>query len=80
MWAESSLLWFPRHVCPSEGLALPPIGFGCRELFDWVSSDQGIVGTAVYCSLIVPMFLFPEALYSFLIGQGCGQAVISKDI
>jgi len=31
MWAESSLFWLPRHVCPSEGFALPPTGFGCRE-------------------------------------------------
>ena len=31
--AESSLFWFPRLVCLSEGLALPPTGFGCRELF-----------------------------------------------
>jgi len=30
---ESSLFWFPRLVCLSEGLALPPTGFGCRELF-----------------------------------------------
>jgi len=33
MCAECSLFWFPRHVCLSEGLALPPTGFGCRELF-----------------------------------------------
>ena len=31
--AGSSLFWFPRLVCLSEGLALPPTGFGCRELF-----------------------------------------------
>jgi len=30
---ESSLFWFPRLVCLSEGLALPPMGFGSRELF-----------------------------------------------
>jgi len=30
---ESSLFWFPRLVCLSEGLGLPPTGFGCRELF-----------------------------------------------
>jgi len=37
MRAESSLL--------SEGLALPPTGFGCRELFVWVHSDPGKVWT-----------------------------------
>ena len=31
--AGSSHFWFPRLVCLSEGLALPPTGFGCRELF-----------------------------------------------
>ena len=33
MCTECSLFWFPRRVCLSEGLALPPTGFGCRELF-----------------------------------------------
>ena len=33
MCAECSLFWFPRRVCLSEVLALPPTGFGCRELF-----------------------------------------------
>jgi len=33
MCADCSLFWFPRPVCLSEGLALPPTGFGCRELF-----------------------------------------------
>lgn len=41
MWTESSLLWLPRSVCPSEGLALPPTGFVCRELFDQFPSDPG---------------------------------------
>jgi len=33
MCAECSLFWFPRRVCLSEGLAVPPTGFGCSELF-----------------------------------------------
>ena len=33
MCAECNLFWFPRLVCLSEGSALPPTGFGCRELF-----------------------------------------------
>jgi len=70
MWADSSLFWLPRHVCPSEGLALPPSGFGCREflirsLQIWVVS--GLQGT---CPLGDPIFQFPEALYSFLLGRG----------
>ena len=68
MWAESSLVWFPKCVCPSEGLAFPPREFGCGELFD--PSDLGGVWTS---ALSAPIFLFPEVLYSFLLGQGCGQ-------
>jgi len=59
-----------RSVCPSEGLALPLTGFGCRELFDPVPSDPEGVRTS---ALSAPFFLFPEALYIFLLGQGCGQ-------
>ena len=33
MCTECSLFWFPRRVRLSEGSALPPSGFGCRELF-----------------------------------------------
>jgi len=54
MWAESSLLCLPRCVCPSERLALPPTGFGCRELFDQVRSDPGTVWTAGFLQFDCP--------------------------
>ena len=72
--AGSSLFWFPRPVCLSEGLALPPTGFGCRELFIrsvsfrfWRCLWQGS------CRSWALPHGSPEALYSFLLGQGCGQ-------
>lgn len=68
MYAESSLFCFPRHVCPSEVLALPSMGFGCKSVEIWAQS-----GPQGSCSLIAPIFLCPETLYSFLLGQGCGQ-------
>jgi len=46
------------------------MGLGCKELFDWVLSDLAGVWTA---ELSAPIFLFPQALYSFLLGQGRGQ-------
>lgn len=70
MWADSNLLWLARHICHSEGLALHPTRFGCRELYDQVPSDPGRVWIS---ALIAPILLFPEALYSFLLGQECGQ-------
>ena len=72
--AESSLFWFPRRVCLSEGLALPPTGFGCRELFIWSVSFRfwWCLRQGSCRSWALPHGS-PEALYSFLLGQGCGQ-------
>jgi len=42
------------------------------ELFVQVPSDPGGVWTA---ALSAPIFLFPEAIYSFFLGQGCGQGL-----
>lgn len=72
--AESSLFWFPRLVCLSEGLALPPTGFGCRELF--IRSVSFRVRRCLWqgsCRSWALPHGSPEALYSFLLGQGCGQ-------
>jgi len=71
---ESSLFWFPRLVCLSEGLSLPPTGFGCRELFIWSVSFRfrRCLRQGSCCSWALPHGS-PEALYSFLLGQGCGQ-------
>jgi len=74
MCAECSLFWLSRHVCFSVGLALPPTGFGCRELFICLSLQVLVVfqvqGSC--CSWALPHGN-PEAVYSFLLGQGCGQ-------
>jgi len=60
MWLESSLLWFPRHVYPSESLALLTMGFGYRELFDQVPSDLGAVWTAGLLQLECPYLPVPR--------------------
>jgi len=74
VYAESSLFWFPRVVCLSEGLALPPTGFGCRELFIRSASFRfrRCLRQGSCRSWALPHGS-PEALYSFLMGQGCGQ-------
>jgi len=41
MWAEGSLLWLLRSVHTSEGPALSPMGFGCREMFGQFNSILG---------------------------------------
>jgi len=70
MRAESSLLLFPRRVCSSEGLALPPMGFGCKELFDQVCSDPGAVWTAWFLQLDCPYLPIPKGPIQFPLGPG----------
>jgi len=74
MWAECRLFWCPRRVCLSDGLALPPTGFGCRELFIWsVPSGSGGVQAQGSCRSWALPHGNSEAIYSFLLGQGCGE-------
>lgn len=73
MWAKGSLLWFIRSVRSFEGPALFPTGFGCRELFDLFISVPGTDQNHRYLQVIVPIFLYPEDLCNFLLGQVCGQ-------
>jgi len=71
---ESSLFWFLGLVSLSEGLALPPTGFGCRELFiRSVSFRFRWCLRQGSCHSWALPHRSPEALYSFLLGQGCGQ-------
>jgi len=57
MCAECSLSLFPRRVRLSEGLALLPTGFGCRELFipSGPSDYGGVSGAAVHLLLGPPL-------------------------
>ena len=72
--ADCSLFWFPRRVRLSEGLALPPTGFVCRELFiRSVSFRFRRCLRQGSCRSWALPHGSPEALYSFLLGQGCGQ-------
>jgi len=71
MWAECSL--FLGVSTPFDVLALPPMGFGCRELLTGSLHIRVESGPQYSCSLSAPIFLFPEALYSFLLGQGYEQ-------
>jgi len=73
MWAECSLFWLPRHACPSESLALPPMGFGCKELLTDSLQVPAVSRLRGICRLSALIFWFPEAVYGFLLGQGCGQ-------
>jgi len=66
MWAECSLFWLPRHVCLSEGLALPSTRFGCRELLIWSLQVQVVSGARETCSSSAPIFQFPEAAIGIL--------------
>jgi len=50
MWAECSLFWLPWRFCPSECLAHPSTGFGCRELL--TGSLQVWPVSLVYISLL----------------------------
>lgn len=43
IWAENSLLWFPRSSCYSEVIVPQPSAFGCKELFDQFNSEPGTV-------------------------------------
>jgi len=71
MWAECSLFWFPRRVCLSEGLALPPTGFGCRELFIWlVPSGSAGVSDAGDLLLLCPYPREPRGLIQLPLGPG----------
>jgi len=71
MCAECSLFWFPRLVCLSESLALPPTGFGCRELFIWsVPSGSGGVSDALDPLLLCPYPREPRGHIQFPLGPG----------
>jgi len=71
MCAECSLFWFPRRVCLSEGLALPPTGFGCRELFIWsVPSGSGGVSDTGDFLLLCPYPREPRGRIQFPHGPG----------
>jgi len=76
MWAECSLFWFPSRVCLSEGLALPPTGFGCRELFIWsVPSASGGVSDAGDLLLLCPYPREPRGHIQFPLGPGMWAGV-----
>jgi len=70
VWAKYSLFWLPRCACPTECLALPPTGFGCRELFDWVPSDRGSVWTSGDLQLEYPSLPVPRDPIQFPLGPG----------
>jgi len=46
-------------VCLSEGLALPPTGFGCKELFirSVPSGSGGVLGTGAQCLFLKSAFV-----------------------
>jgi len=76
MCAECSLFWFPRRVCLSEGLALPPTGFGCRELFIWsVPSGSGGVSGPGVLPLLGPPPREPRGRIQFPLGPGMWAGV-----
>jgi len=78
MCAECILFWFPRRVCLSEGLALPPTGFGCRELFiRSVPSGSGGVSEAADFLLLCPYPREPRGLIQFPLGPGMWAGVSS---
>jgi len=78
VYAECSLFWFPRRVCLSEGLALPPTGFGGRELFiRSVSFRFRRCLRQVSCRSWALPHGSPEAFYSFLLGQGCFHRIFN---
>lgn len=79
MWVERSLLWLPRHVCPSAGLALPHMGFGCRELFEQIPSYLGGVWTTEFLQLEFPYLLVPRGPKQFPLGPGMWARVGSTD-
>ena len=65
---------FPGLSASLKVLALPPTGFGCRELF--IRSVSFRVRRCLWqgsCRSWALPHGSPEALYSFLLGQGCGQ-------
>jgi len=70
MLAESTLLSFSRHVCPSKVLALPPTGFGCRGLFDQICSDPGAVWTEWLLQLDCSYLPVPRCTIHFPLGPG----------
>jgi len=76
MCAECSLFWFPMGVCLSEGLALPPMGFGCRELFIWsVPSGSSGVSDAGDPLLLRPYPREPRGRIQFPLGPGMWAGV-----
>jgi len=68
IWAESSLLWFPRSVCFSEGLFPPLSGYGYRELFDQFSSDPGKVWNMVVLQLYSSYIPVSRGTMQFCLG------------
>jgi len=76
MCAECSLFWFPRSVCFFDGLALPPTGFGCRELFiQSVPSDSCGFSNAGDPLLLCPYPREPRGHIQFPLGPGMWAGV-----
>jgi len=71
MWAECSLFWLPRHVWPSEGLGLPPSGFGCRELLTDLLQVWEVSGLPIEC----PYLSVPRGHIQFPLGPGMWAGV-----
>jgi len=49
------------------------MGCECSELFDHFSSIQGADWNHQFLPVTIPIFLCPESLFNFLLGQGCRQ-------